>query len=151
MSNAIPVKAIEIMKWKGQINTGSDTFKLILMQSGFVYDPVTHLSYADVSASELPTANGYTAGGVTLSGTAVAYDVTDDRVELSFSNVTITASGGALVASGAIIFDDTTDTGSSDDYSDVIISYKDAGGDITAIDGTPIVISNIIETSEDIN
>jgi hypothetical protein len=149
MSNAVPIKAIEIMKWKGQINALTDTFKIILMQSGFVFNPVTHLSYADVSASELPTANGYTAGGITLTGVALAYDATDDRVELSHANATFTASGGSLVASGAIIFDDTTDTGASDDYSDVIVSYKDAGGDITAVDGTPIVITNILETSED--
>jgi hypothetical protein len=99
----------------------------------------------------LPSANGYTAGGVALSGVTLTYNATDDRVELGFSNVTISASGGSLVTSGAIIFDDSTDTGGSDDYSDVIVSYKSSEGDIVAVDGTPIVISNIIETSEDID
>lgn len=150
MSNAVPM-SFEIMKWKGQISALADTFKLILMQSGFTYDPVTHNAYADVSASELPTGSGYTAGGVTLTGVAITYDAIDDRVELTHANVTINASGGTLVASGAIVFDDSTDTGSSDDYTDAIVSYKDAGGDITAIDGTPIVITNIMETVEDIN
>jgi hypothetical protein len=151
MANAVPVKSIEIMKWKGQIDALNDNFFLILMESGFVFDPVTHLAYADVSASELPSANGYTAGGVALSGVTLTYNATDDRVELGFSNVTISASGGSLVTSGAIIFDDSTDTGGSDDYSDVIVSYKSSEGDIVAVDGTPIVISNIIETSEDID
>ena len=39
---------------------------------------------------------------------------------------------------------------SKDDYTDAIVSYKDAGGDITAVDGTPIIITNVMETSEDI-
>ena len=150
MANAVPM-SFEIMKWKGQIDASSDTFKIILMQSGFTFDPVNHNAYADVSASELPTGSGYTAGGVTLSGASLSYNATEDRVEFSHSNVTINASGGTLVASGAIIYDDTTATGSGDDYTDAIVSYKDAGGDISAVDGTPIVITNIMETVEDIN
>ncbi len=150
MSNAVPT-SFEMMKWKGQINSASDTFKIILMQPGFTFDPVNHNAYADVSSSELPTANGYSAGGVTLTGYAMVYDSIEDRVELTHSNVIINASGGTLVTSGAIIYDDSTDTASGDDYTDAIVAYKDAGGDITAIDGTPIVISNIMETVEDIN
>ena len=150
MSNAVPM-SFEIMKWKGQIAGLTDTFKLILMQTGFVFNPVTHNSYADVSASELATGSGYTAGGVTLSGVDISYDSVEDRLETTWANVTINASGGTLVTSGAIIFDDSTDTGSSDDYSDAIVSYKDAGGDITAVDGTPIIITNVMETVEDIN
>lgn len=150
MSNAVPM-SFEIMKWKGQIAGLTDTFKLILMQTGFVYNPVTHNSYADVSASELATGSGYTAGGVTLSGVTITYDSVEARSETTWANVTINASGGTIVTSGAIIFDDSTDTGSGDDYTDAIVSYKDAGGDITAVDGTPIIITNVMETVEDIN
>jgi hypothetical protein len=150
MANAAPIKILEIMRWKGQIKTGTDVFKLIAMKSGFVYDPLTHLTYADVAASELPTGNGYTAGGVTLTGTAVAWNATDNRTELTFANVTITAAGGTLVSSGGIIFDDTPDTGSGDDATDPIISYKDAFGDVSAVSGTPITFVDIKETDEDI-
>ena len=59
------------------------------------------------------------------------------------------ASGGSLLLSGAIIYNDSTAT-PGDDYTDVIVSYKDAGGTLTAIDGTPIVITSIQEVLGDV-
>ena len=46
---------------KKVIDFSADVFKIILMGSGFVFNVDTHAGYADVSASELPTGNGYTA------------------------------------------------------------------------------------------
>jgi len=150
MSNAVPM-SFEIMKWKGQIACMTDTFKLILMQEGFIFDPVNDNAYSDVSTEELTVTGGYTVGGYTLTGVAIAYDAIEDRVELTHNNITITATGGDITTSGAIIYDDSTSTGDGDDETDAIVSYKDAGGVITAVDGTPIVITNIMETVEDIN
>ena len=121
----------------GGINFSSDTFKIILMQSGFSFNKDTHHQYSDVSASELATGNGYTANSKTLSGVAVTEDDTDDRTEVTWSNVTWTASGGAIGPTpGAIIFDDT-------DGSDSIVGYIDFGGDQTQADGGVATISNI--------
>lgn len=145
MANAVP-NTYKVMLQKGQIAGLTDTFKIILMQAGFVFDKDTHRCYADVIASELSTGNGYTAGGQTLTGVVIAVNNTDDRSDMTFNNAQWTATGGNLVASGAIIFDDSTATGSGDDYTDAIVSYKDAGGTITAADGTPLTVSTIKET-----
>lgn len=145
MANSVP-NTYKVMLQKGQIAGLTDTFKIILMQAGFVFDKDTHHCYADVIASELSTGNGYTAGGATLTGVVIAVNNTDDRSDMTWNNAQWTATGGNLATSGAIIFDDSTATGSGDDYTDAIVSYKDAGGTITAADGTPITVSTIKET-----
>ena len=122
------------------IDFANDSFKIILMGTGFTFDKDTHHGYADVSASELSTGNGYTANTKTLAGVAVTEDDTDDRCEITWSNVTWTASGGAIGPSpGAIIFDDTVTTPTDDP----IVGYIDFGGDQTQADGGTATISNI--------
>lgn len=119
------------------IDFANDSFKIILMQTGFTFDKDAHEEYADVSASELSTGNGYTANNKTLAGVAITEDDTDDRTEVTWSNVTWTASGGAIGPSpGAIIFDDTV-------ADDPIVGYLDFGGDQTQADGGTATISSI--------
>ena len=148
MANAVP-NSFKAMLWKGQITGLTDVHKMILMQPGFVFDQDNHHCYADIIADELVAGNGYTAGGITLTGISISVNDTSNRAEVTFSNAQWNASGGTLQASGAIIFNDSTDTGSGDDYTDAIESYKDAGGTLTAVDGTPIIVSSIMETIED--
>ena len=113
----------------GAIDFSGDTFKIILMESGYVYNKDTHEDYTDVSGSELGGGNGYTAGGATLAGVTVTEDDTDDRCEITWNNVTWTAAGGPIgPASGAIIYDSTH-------ADDVIVGYLDFGGDYTQPDG----------------
>jgi hypothetical protein len=122
------------------IDFANDSFKIILMGTGFTFDKDSHHGYADVSASELSTGNGYTANTKTLAGVAVTEDDTDDRCEITWSNVTWTASGGAIGPSpGAIIYDDTVTTPTDDP----IVGYIDFGGDQTQADGGTATISNI--------
>lgn len=119
------------------IDFANDVFKIILMQTGFTFDKDTHHGYADVSGSELATANGYTIGGNTLAGVSLSEDDTDDRTEVTWNNTSWTASGGSIGPSpGAIIFDDT-------DGSDSIVGYIDFGGDQTQADGGTATISSI--------
>jgi hypothetical protein len=125
---------------KKVIDFSADTFKIILMASGFTFNKDTHHGYADVSGSELGTGNGYTAGGNTLSGVAVTEDDTDDRCEVTWSNTTWTASGGTIGPSpGAIIFDDTVTT----PQADPIIGYIDFGSEQSQADGGVATISGI--------
>lgn len=149
MANAVP-NSLKAMLLKAQISGLTHIFKIILMEAGFVFDKDTHHCYADVSAYELPTGNGYTAGGVTLTGVAITTNNTEDRAELTHDNIQWDVVTGSLVYSGAICYDDSTDTGGGDDYTDAIFSYKDAGGNLTATPGTPIIISAIMETIEDV-
>lgn len=122
------------------IDFANDTFKIILMQSGFSFNVDTHHGYSDVSASELATANGYTAGGATLAGVAVTEDDTDNRTEITWSNKSWTASGGSIGPTpGAIIYDDTV----AAPIAKPVVGYIDFGGDQTQADGGTATISNI--------
>ena len=149
MANSVPNSA-KVMYRKGQIHdsdkagTGAvDVFKIILMQAGFVFDKDAHHCYADVIASEVANGNGYTTGGATLTGVGCVVDNTSNLAKTTWNNVQWNATGGSLSASGAIIY---VDSGATEDYTDAIISYKDAAGTITALDGTPIIFSSISET-----
>ena len=141
MSNALS-NYVKGMLLKGQIAGLTDTFKIILMESAFVYDKDSHQDYSDVSANEVADGNGYTTGGATLAGVAIAVSTTLDNAKISWSNAEWTADGGSIVASGAIIYDDSTAV-TGDDYTDAIIHYIDFGGDVTTVDGQILKVTNI--------
>ena len=141
MSNALS-NYVKGMLLKGQIVGLTDTFKIILMESAFVYDKDSHQDYSDVSANEVADGNGYATGGATLAGVAIAVSTTLDNAKISWSNAEWTADGGSIVASGAIIYDDSTAV-TGDDYTDAIIHYIDFGGDVTTVDGQILKVTNI--------
>jgi hypothetical protein len=121
------------------IDFANDSFKIILMASGFTFNKDTHHSYADVSANELATGNGYTQNTKTLGTADVTEDDDNDRCEVTWDNVTWTASGGSIGPTpGAIIFDDTVTTPTADP----IIGYIDFGGNQTQVDGGVATIAN---------
>lgn len=122
------------------IDFANDSFKIILMASGFVFNKDTHHGYADVSASELATGYGYTRNTKTLTGVALTEDDTNDRLSVTWSNATWTASGGNIGPTpGAIIYDDTPTTPTADP----IVGYIDFGGEQTQVDGGVATISSI--------
>lgn len=113
----------------GNKNLTSDTLKLILV-NGYTYS-TSHAVYADVSASELSTANGYTAGGVTL--TSVAVSSASLVAKLAAANASWTASGGSIgPATGAILRDSTNDR---------VLEYIDFGGSNTTTTGNTLSIN----------
>jgi len=125
---------------KKVIDFASDTFKIILMDTGFVFDKDTHHGYANVSAYELATGNGYTQNTKTLAGVTVTEDDTDDRCEITWDDVQWTASGGSIGPTpGAIIFDDTVTTPTADP----VIGYIDFGGEQTQADGGVATIASV--------
>lgn len=52
---------------KGQMNLSSDTFIMALINNSYVPAPNTDALWSAVSANELSTASGYTAGGLVLA------------------------------------------------------------------------------------
>jgi len=122
-----------------QIDFATDSFKIILMGTGFTFDKDTHHGYADVSASELATGNGYTQNTKLLAGVVVTENDTTDLAEITWDNVVWTASGGSIGPTpGAIIFDDTPTT----PQADPIVGYIDFGGEQTQADGGAATIAN---------
>jgi len=138
MASTIANKARYALATK-QIDFANDTFKMILMESGFSFDADTMHGYADVSASELGAGNGYLTGGETMAGVAVTENDTTDRTEVTWDNVTWTASGGVIGPTpGAIIYDDTPTT----PQADPLIGYIDFGGEQTEPDGGVATVAN---------
>ena len=121
----------------GSVDFDAQTFKAIAMKEGFVFNRTTHDLYADVSASEQGTGFGYTAGGVTLSGVAIAQNDTDNRADITWNNITWTASGGDVgPIAGVIIYNDTI-------AGDPIVGYINFGGSYTVADGGTATIANV--------
>jgi hypothetical protein len=102
----VPAHYMYLLK-TGAVNEASDTFKIILV-NGLTFDPATHTELADVTAYQLPTANGYTQNNKTLSGVSVVENNTLNKAQTTWDDATWTASGGDIgPADGAIVYDDT--------------------------------------------
>lgn len=125
---------------KGTIDGDTDAFKIILMGTGFTFNVTTHGTYAAVLSSELATGSGYTVGGNALAGQVVSQNDTTDKGRIDFNNTTWTAAGGSIIASGAIIYDDTH-------ADDIVVGYIDFNGDQTTLDGGVFTIANIAVTN----
>ena len=123
----------------GTHNFNTDAFKIILMEPGFAFSRATHEIYADVSAFELPTAFGYTAGGAALAGVVITNDAVLAAAIIAWNNVAWNIAGGDLQASGAIIFDDTI---AAPDI-DPIVGFIDFNGTLTTYNGGTFTVVNI--------
>lgn len=117
----------------GTIDLDSDTFKMILVASGYTPN-LAHDELADIT-NQLSTGNGYTSGGVTLAG--VTWGQTGGVATFDSDPVVWTASGGSIAARYAVVFDDTS-TG------DKLIGYvllDTAPADVTATAGNTLTVS----------
>jgi hypothetical protein len=142
MSNQM-TNAAKGMLLKGQINYAAHTMKIALMNSSFVFDRDNHHSYNDVAAYEIANANGYITTGKVITLDHIEVDNTQDFAVAKFLSVAWTATGGVLAASGAILYDDSTDTINGDDHTKAVIMWVDGNGTISAADGASITISDI--------
>ena len=121
----------------GNIDFDADSFKIILMDTGFTFDIDADATYADVSASELATGNGYTQNTKTLANVSLTEDDTNDRLSVTWDDAAWTASGGSIgPCPGAIVFDDTT-------ADDTVVGFVDFSSDQTATSGGTFTVPNI--------
>lgn len=102
--------------WSNCFTAGIDmdagTWKLALATSTYTPNRDTHDFYNDLT-NELSTANGYTAGGVTLTGIAFSYDTASDQVRLDFNDPSWTFSGSVTFRYG-VAYIDTAGASSTD-------------------------------------
>lgn len=123
--------------FKKQIDLSSDTIKVILMDTGFVFDKDNHATYAQVMADELAGGNGYTQNNKTLTSQVLTEDDTDDRAEMTCDDVSWTASGGSIGPTpGAILYDDSSN-------DNTVIGYLDFGEELTTTNGQTLVLEDI--------
>jgi|TARA_Y100001937_G_scaffold101758_1_gene139702 hypothetical protein len=116
----------ELLQGKHDFDTSSDTYKLAMYTSSATLGKST-TNYT--TSNEVSSPSGYTAGGKALvnQGVKVSSSVAiTDFADLSFVGVTLTARG-------ALIYNTTTDGGSSTTDA---VAVLDFGGDKTATSGT---------------
>lgn len=111
----------------GQIDFDTDRFDILLVTSSYTPDEDTHANRSSVT-NEVATGNGYT-GPKTTTVTVGAVDATNDRVDISFSDVSWTSS--TITAAGAVIFK-YTGTASTE----LLVAYLDFGGNVSSSNGT---------------
>lgn len=116
-------------------NVTGDTYKIALYSTLTFNATATTKAAAESGATQIATANGYTQNAKTLSG--ISIDIAGSNgVKVDFDDVVWTASGGAITASKALVYNDT-------DADDPPLFYIDFDGSQSAGDGTDfkVVIS----------
>jgi hypothetical protein len=108
-------------------NLGSDTLKVLLTNTAPV---LTNTQKSNISG-ELSTANGYTAGGATITITASSQST--GLYTLLASDVTWTATGNIGPFRYAVIYNDTAS-------NDELIGFIDYGYSITVTNGQTFTI-----------
>lgn len=111
-------------------NAVGDTYKVKLLTAA-TFD-ATNTTLAGTGGTEVTNANGYTTGGVALTGVAVTTVTTNDA-KFDANDASWTASGGAITASYAILYNDT-------DANDPPVAFIDFGASESAGDGTDFKI-----------
>jgi hypothetical protein len=117
---------------KGQMNLSSDTFIFALITNSYVPAPNTDALWSAVSANELSTAGGYTAGGVVLASETDALTsgtVTFSAASPSWASFTAGPFRYGVIARRA---------GGSLVSGDMLLCYTDltGGGSITGSGGS---------------
>jgi hypothetical protein len=135
----LPSNEFKDLLFRKIVDLDNDTVKIALMAAGFSFARATHNIYADISASELGTANGYTVGGASLTGSTITRNDTTNEVDATFNNASWTATGGDIEAQGAILYDTTVVS----PVVSPVIGYIDFGGSQIAYVGAPFVVANI--------
>lgn len=108
----------------GTIDLDTNVFKAALVKSTYVFDAAHENFTTSVQPQELASGNGYTAGGITLTGVTWGYNAGTGKTVFDADDPTWTATGGDLgPAIGLVIYDATADK---------LIWYIDFGGAKTA-------------------
>jgi hypothetical protein len=111
-------------------NAVGDTYKVKLLTAATFN--ATHTTLAATGGTEVTNGNGYTTGGATLANAAVT-TVNTNEAKFDADDVTWAASGGAITASFAILYNDT-------DADDPPVAFIDFDGAETAGTGTDFKI-----------
>lgn len=133
----ILVNDFKLNAYKKLMDLSADAFKLALVTSASnIAATMTPATYAALT-NELPTLNGYTAGGATLASPTLTGGGAVATIDWDTGNGTITASGGNLVARWAVIYDNTA-------ASKNIVAFcllDSTPANYTIVDGTTLTVS----------
>jgi hypothetical protein len=121
--------------WNKEADIDTDTIKCALSNTAYTY-AATH-KYFDATPfttawTELSTANGYTAGCVTLTSPTI----TNGQTTSWTASNAVWTSTGTLSATSAVVYDSTPGAGVKP-----LISYVLFGGTVTAASGATLTIA----------
>jgi hypothetical protein len=117
----------QVMEGTFDLSTGGHAIQVTL-HTGYTPDIDAHTVWANVSATEYGTGDGYTAGGKVLTSQDVTQDNTNDRGVFDAADVTWTSLGALTPAapSHAIMWDNTPTS-----PADPLIAYWELGSTAT--------------------
>lgn len=120
----------------GDVDYAADTIGVVLLDNTHVPNMDSHEFLADIIADELPTGNGYTAGGQALATKTATYDAAgNDTVHNAASSVWTPSAGQTLgPARYAAVFKDT-----GVDATSVLLVLVDFEANTSAV-GAPLTI-----------
>lgn len=125
-------KAMEFIG-KGIVDFDTNVFKVALIKNTYALDPAHEQFTTSLQSHELAPGNGYTAGGVTLTGVTWAYNAGISKTVFDCADPSWMATGGDLgPAYGAVFYDST---------SDKVLAFVDFGQATTAGNGTELKIN----------
>lgn len=121
--------------WNKEADIDTDSMKCAMSNTAYTY-AATH-KYFDAAPfnsawTELSTANGYTAGGVTLTSPTI----TNGQTTSWTAGNAVWTSTGTLSATSAVVYDGTPGAGVKP-----LVSYVLFGGTVTAPSGATITIA----------
>jgi len=111
----------------GAVDADTDTFKVMLVTSGYIPSKGGDLKRSAVTSEA--TGTGYTAGGVSVACT-VTKNTTAHTITLSFAAASWATS--TITARGAVYFKSRGGASSADE----LIGYDDFGSNISSTGGT---------------
>lgn len=127
-------------------NTGAPTNMYVALVTSAVAPTADTNLFSELT--EIAAGNGYTSGGVSLGRNSTDFDVltendVNDRVEVQIRDITWTAAGGTLPASGngaryAVLLDDNVTVGSREVYN-----YWDLVSDRSVSDGQSLTLQDL--------
>jgi hypothetical protein len=93
----IPLKALlALFQTAGLAGANASNYRMALVASTWTPNDATDEVWADVSAHEIPAGNGYSTGGIALTGVSLA--LSGSSVKFTHSAAIWTASGGYIPA-----------------------------------------------------
>jgi hypothetical protein len=123
----------------GAIDFDTDTFKVMLVTSAYVENKDTHTKRSDITNEVVGT--GYTAGGISVGATVSAVDTANDRVDITFAQVTWPAS--TITARKAIYYKSRGGAATADE----LVAVDDFVTDVVTVAGTLTLNASILRKS----
>ncbi|MGL6291692.1 MAG: hypothetical protein ACRC2H_13460 [Silanimonas sp.] len=120
----------------GAIDFDTDTFRAMLVTSGYTENKDTH-DFRDDVTNEV-TGTGYTAGGIPITATVAAVDTANDRVVVTFAAVNWPSS--TITARKMVVYKSRGGAAGADE----LVFVNDFGADVVSVNGTLSVAANTI-------